>query len=153
MHSSRSLYSRPFCKLISTLPPVYDLRWLETKWYPVVFMNSALQSINQVSDTPVTEKGMLRFHSNELRGCPREHRAVVLHAISLISMKLCQLIGGTPKLKKTNWFLFGFFPGGGDRPPPVFYLVFTREIALNKIKCMKLSRRWYLANYSEGLRT
>ena len=112
LHSSRSLYWRPFCKLISTPPPVYDLRWLETKWYPVVFTNSAVQSVNQVSDTPVTEKGMLRFLSNKLRGCPREHWAVVLHAISPISMKLCQLIGSTQKLKKTNWFLFGFFPGG-----------------------------------------
>ena len=44
-----------------------------------------------------------------LRACPREHRAVVLHAISPISMKLCQFKGSTPKLKTTNWFLFWFF--------------------------------------------
>ena len=53
------------------------------------------------------------------RACPREHRAVVLHAISPISMKLCQFRGSTPKLKKTDWFLFWFFPGG-DRPPHGF---------------------------------
>ena len=49
--------------------------------------------------------------SDMLRACPREHRAVVLHAISPISMKLCQFKGSTPKLKKTNWFLFWFFRG------------------------------------------
>ena len=41
-----------------------------------------------------------------LRPCPWEHQAVVLHTISPISMKLCQFKGSTPKLKKTNWFLF-----------------------------------------------
>ena len=63
----------------------------------------------------------------QLRACPRKHRAVVLHAISLISVKLCQFKGFTPKLQKTNWFLFWFFPGG-DRPPSRFFLVFTKEI-------------------------
>ena len=52
-----------------------------------------------------------------LRVCPREHWAVLLHAISLISMKLCQLKGFTQKPKNTKWFLFWFF-SGGDRPPP-----------------------------------
>ena len=47
-----------------------------------------------------------------LRVCPREHQAVVLHAISSILMKLCQFKGSTPKLKQTNCFLFWFFPGG-----------------------------------------
>ena len=46
-------------------------------------------------------------------------REVVLHAISLISVKLCQFKGSAPKLKNTNWFLFWFFPGE-DRPRPVF---------------------------------
>ena len=55
-----------------------------------------------------------------LRACPREHRVVVLHAISPISMKLCQFKGSTSKLKKTNRFLFWFVPGG-DRPPPGFF--------------------------------
>ena len=55
-----------------------------------------------------------------LRACPREHRAVVLHAISPISMKLCQFKGSTPKLKKTNWFLFWFFSGGRQTTPSVF---------------------------------
>ena len=43
---------------------------------------------------------------SEVWACPREHRAVVLHAISPISMKLCQFKGSTPKLKNTDWFLF-----------------------------------------------
>ena len=47
-----------------------------------------------------------------LRACPRERREVVLHATSPISVKLCQFKGSTPKLKKTNWFLFWFFSGG-----------------------------------------
>ena len=54
-----------------------------------------------------------------LSACPREHQAVVLHAISPISMKLCQFKGSTPKLKMAEWFLFWLFPGG-DRPPPGF---------------------------------
>ena len=58
----------------------------------------------------------------DLRACPREHRAVVLHAISPISMKLCQFEGSSPKLKKTNCFLFCFFPGGDRPPPPRFFL-------------------------------
>ena len=90
-------------------------------------------------------------HCRDLRVCPREHWAVVLHTISLISMKLCQFKGSPPKLKKTKWFLFWFFPKG-DRPPPPpwFFLIFTEEIASKKVKCTKLSLRWY---YSEGLHT
>ena len=60
--------------------------------------------------------------------CPREHRAVVLHAISPISMKLCQFKGSTPKLKNTNRFLFWFFPGG-DRPPPPGFSWFLASVA------------------------
>ena len=52
-----------------------------------------------------------------LRVCPREHRVVVLHAISPISMKLRQFKGSTSKLKKTNRFLFCFFRGEIDHPP------------------------------------
>ena len=88
-----------------------------------------------------------------LRVCPREHRAVVLHAISPISLKLCQFKGSTPKLKKTNWFLFWFLPEGDRPPPPSVFLGFTKEIASKQVKCMKLSLRWYLTNYSEGLHT
>ena len=58
-----------------------------------------------------------------LRACPREHREIMLHAISPISMKLCQFKGSTPKLKKTDWFLFRFFPGE-DRPYPPAFLGF-----------------------------
>ena len=92
-------------------------------------------------------------HSKQsLRVCPREHQAVVLHTISPISVKFGQFKGSIPKLKKTNWFLFWFFPGR-DRQPPRFFLVFTREIASKQVKCMKLSLPWYLTNYSEGLHT
>ena len=67
-----------------------------------------------------TENCVIRSYVESLlRACPRERREVVLHATSSISVKLCQFKGSTPKLKKTNWFLFWFFPGG-DRPPPVF---------------------------------
>ena len=52
----------------------------------------------------------------------------VLHAISPISMKLFQFKGSTSKLKKTNRFLFWFFPREIE-PPPRFFLVFTKEIA------------------------
>ena len=60
--------------------------------------------------------------------------------------------GSTPKFQKTNWSLFWFFPGG-DRPPPWFFLVFTKEIALKWVKRMKFSLRWYSTNYSVGLHT
>ena len=50
-----------------------------------------------------------------LRACPREHRAVVLHAISPISMKLCQFKGSTPK--RQTGFCFGFYRGEIDHPP------------------------------------
>ena len=48
----------------------------------------------------------------------------MLHAISVISMKLCQFKGSTPKLKVTNWFLFWFFPRGDS----------AVAVAVNKIK-------------------
>ena len=48
----------------------------------------------------------------KLSVCLREHRAIVLYAISPSSMKVCQFKGSTPKLKTTKWFLFWFFPGG-----------------------------------------
>ena len=47
-----------------------------------------------------------------LRIRPRVHHAGLLHAISSISMKLGQFKGSTPKLQKTNWFLFWIFLGG-----------------------------------------
>ena len=87
-----------------------------------------------------------------LRVCPRDHQAVVLHAISPISMKLCKFKGSTPKLKQTNWSLFWFFPGE-DRPPPRFFLVFTKEIASKWVKCKKLFLRWFLTDSSESLHT
>ena len=66
-----------------------------------------------------TERGKEISFDQLLRACPRERREVVLHATSPISVKFCQFKGSTPKLKKTNLFLFWFFPVG-DRPPPVF---------------------------------
>ena len=63
----------------------------------------------------------------ELRACPREYQAVVLHAITPISMKLCQFKGSIPKLKKTNWFLFWFF-FRGEIDHPRLFLVFTKDI-------------------------
>ena len=69
--------------------------------------------------TEIMSQKDAKYFAQLLRACPREHQAVVLHAISLISMKLCQFKGSTSKLKKTNRFLFWFFPGG-DRPPPGF---------------------------------
>ena len=71
---------------------------------------------------------------NNLTLCPREHRAVVLNAISSISMKLCQFKGSTPKLKKTKWFLFWFFREG-DRPPPPVFLGFYQG---NRFKIGKM---------------
>ena len=58
----------------------------------------------------------------------------MLHAISPISMKLCQFKGSTSKLKKTNRFLFWFFPGG-DRPPPPVFLGFHQG---NRFKIGKM---------------
>ena len=54
----------------------------------------------------------------QLKASPWEHQAGLLHAIARISMKACQFQGSTPKLEKTNWFVFWIFRGG-DRPPPI----------------------------------
>ena len=62
-----------------------------------------------------------------LRVCPREHQAVVLHAISPISMKLCRFKGSTPKLKNTKWFV-----SGGDRLPPGFSWFSLKKSSQNK---------------------
>ena len=87
-----------------------------------------------------------------LRVCPREHQAVVLHAISPISMKLYRFKGSTPKLKNKEWFSVWFF-SGGRQTTPRFFLVFTQEIVSKQVKCIKLSLQWYFTNYSEGLHT
>ena len=71
----------------------------------------------------------------------------IIH-ISPISVKLCQSKGSTAKLKKTNWFCFRFF-----RPPPGFSWFSPRKSLHKKVKCMKLSLRWYLTNYPVGLHT
>ena len=69
----------------------------------------------------------LGYELRLLKVCPREHQAVVLHAISPILMRLGQFKGSTPKLKQTNWVLFWFIPG--EMSTPWFFLVITKEIA------------------------
>ena len=68
--------------------------------------------------------------SESLRIRPRVHQAGLLHAISPISMKLGQFKGSTPKLQKTNWFLFWIFLGG-DRRPPLVLLYFYQGKCYN----------------------
>ena len=46
-----------------TPPPVLDLRWFETKLYPVILTSSAVQSVSHVSEIPITENGFLRLPS------------------------------------------------------------------------------------------
>ena len=46
-------------------------------------------------------------------------------------MKVCQFKGYTPKLKKTKWFLFWFFPGG-DWPSPGFSWFSPRKSLQNR---------------------
>ena len=58
----------------------------------------------------------LGYELRLLRVCPREHQAVVLHAISPILMRLGQFKGSTPKFKQTNWVLFWFIPGEMSTP-------------------------------------
>ena len=48
-----------------------------------------------------------------LEVCPLKYPAVVLHAISPKSVKLFQLKGSTPKLRKTNWSMFWLLGGRG----------------------------------------
>ena len=73
----------------------------------------------------IFEKKLFLTH---LRVCPREHQAVALHAISPISMKVCQFKGSTLKLKQATWFLFWLFPWV-NTPPLRFFLVFPKEVA------------------------
>ena len=54
-----------------------------------------------------------------LRVSPWVLQAGVLHAISLISMKLSQFKGSTAKVKMTNWFMLWIFMVG-DSPPNWF---------------------------------
>ena len=84
----------------------------------------------------------------ELRACPREHREVVLHAIWLISMKLCQFKECSPKLKKTNWFLFWFLPSWDTSRKflilllpyfPLFWLQISSAFAIIFADCHGLS--------------
>ena len=86
----------------------------------------------------------------QLGVCPWKYQPVALYAISPISMELGQFKGCTLKLKQANWFLFWLFPWI-ERLLYRFFLVFTKEIASKWGKCMKLSLRWYLTYYSEGL--
>ena len=70
-----------------------------------------------------------------LRVCPWVHQAGLLHAISPISMKLSQYKGSTLKPRKTNWFRFWIFQGGG-RSPPLVLLDFSQE------NCLNIGKMW-----------
>ena len=94
-------------------------RPFETLWFTEVIFNMYFEISTNYPESTWREMIEWLVERRFLRACPREHRAVVLHAISPISLKLCQFKGSTSKLKKTNRFLFWFFPEG-DRPPPVF---------------------------------
>ena len=86
---------------------------------------------------------------------PRVHQAGLLHAISPISVKLGQFKGSTPKLQKTNWFLFWIFLGGDRRPPPPpwFCYIFTKGSAIISGKSRKFSLQLYLTYGHESLYT
>ena len=100
-----------------------------------------------IKKTKFLQKKLFQAH---LGLCPRKHQPVVLHAISPISLELCQFKGCTLKLKQANWFLFWLFPWV-DRLLSRSFQAFTEEIASKWGKCMQLSMRWYLTYYSEGL--
>ena len=103
----------------STLLPCelkYTLLIVGNRWNCCNEFTNGVLKVCNVADRKNVETDELLT----LRVCPQEHRAVVLHAISPISMKLCQFKGSTPKLKKTNWFLFWFFFRGEIDHPPVF---------------------------------
>ena len=65
----------------------------------------------------------INLYTSLLRVSPWVYQAGVLHAISLISMKLGQFKGSTPKLKMTNWFIVWIFMVG-DSPPNWFNYIF-----------------------------
>ena len=84
-----------------------------------------LYTLDDASDTEPERHCTSELECLErLRVCPREHGAVVLHAILPISIKLFQFKGSTTKLKTTKWFLFRLFP----QRPPQFFLVFSKEV-------------------------
>ena len=58
---------------------------------------------------------LIKLPLADLRVCPRKHQAVMLHAISPISMTYYFTLP-TPTLKQTKWFLLWLFPGK-DRSP------------------------------------
>ena len=106
-------------------------RPFETLWFTEVIFNMYFEISTNYPESTWREMIEWLVERRFLRACPREHRAVVLHAISPISLKLCQFKGSTSKLKKTNRFLFWFFPGG-DRPPPRFSWFSPRKSLQNR---------------------
>ena len=61
------------------------------------------------------------------------------------------ILKGLPQnSKRQTGFCFRFFSAGRYTAPPVF-LGFHQGNRFKIGKCMKLSVRWYLANYTEGL--
>ena len=64
-----------------------------------------------------------------LRVSPGDNQAWVIQVISPISLKLGRFKVSFLKLKILKWFTFWNFPGG-DRPPPLLFLVWRTEILL-----------------------
>jgi hypothetical protein len=64
VHSGRNLYFKQSWIYRPVPPPVFELRWLETKLYPEMFTWSEVRSLSQVSDTPITRTPItLLLHS------------------------------------------------------------------------------------------
>ena len=93
-------------------------------WSPLLSLLCQCNILGCITNK-IFEKKLFLTH---LRVCPREHQAVALHAISPISMKVCQFKGSTLKLKQATWFLFWLFPWV-NTPPLRFFLVFSMEVA------------------------
>ena len=85
-----------------------------------------------------------------LRVSPWVHRACVLHAISLISMKLGQFKGSTPKLKWQTGSLFRSLWWEIAHPTGLITF-FSNKSALITDKSRKPSGQQFLTFYLEGL--
>ena len=108
---------------IHSLPSAWLFRRCLTS--PIdIQMGSILQTHNRVYSAGIWSS------ETELSACPREHQVVVLHAISPISMKLCQFKGSTPNSKWQSRFCFRYFRGEIDPPP--FSWVFTKKSLQNR---------------------
>ena len=86
--------------------------------FDICLIRMVSQLITELNRKRVGHLAVIEHRNWLLRASPWDHQAGLLHGISPISMKLCQFKGSTPKLEKTNWFVFWIFQGG-DRPPPL----------------------------------